>query len=417
MNGSLEGLRPARSSDRRSPRLLGIFAVGRLHAYGYTLAAFYAAFFVYLYSLGVWLLDGNGVPVYHDFTCSFVAGLQALRGETESLYIPAKFINAQVALVGTGHSVFSVWPYPPIYFLILAPLAALPYVAAFLTWEILTLLAFVAVVYLIVRRAPAIALVLAAPFTVWNFLVGQSGFFTASLFGAALLSLERRPVLGGIFIGCLTYKPQFGILVPVALIAAREWRAFASAALTAILLAAASIAAFGTSAWVAFPGEFTAQASVNLLGYDDSKWTYLQTVYGLIRYFNGSAALAWLGQAITAVGMSLVVWLVWRSRARYPLKAATLSVGTLVATPYAFPYDFPAIAITVAFLAKDQLCCGLLKREQTLMIALFALSMVSLLTVIPSNQLVPVGPVLTLTLVCLAWRRILHQADPRAVFG
>ena len=33
-------------------------------------------------------------------------------------------------------ALFSNWPYPPIYFLILAPLAALPYVAAFLTWGV-----------------------------------------------------------------------------------------------------------------------------------------------------------------------------------------------------------------------------------------------------------------------------------------
>ena len=164
----------------------------------------------------------------------------------------------------------------------------------------MTLFGSVAVVYLIVRRPPAIALVLASPFTAWNFIAGQSGFLTASLVGAALLALERRPVLAGVFIGCLTYKPQLGILFPVALVAARQWRAFASAAVTAALLAGLSIAAFGIGPWEAFPRELLAQADLNLLvdlpGSDPGPWGILQTVYGLVRRLHGGAALAWLAQ-------------------------------------------------------------------------------------------------------------------------
>jgi hypothetical protein len=134
------------------------------------------------------------MPVYHDFTCAFVAGLQALHGNIASIYNPAEFTSAQEALVGTGHALFSNWPYPPTYFLILAPLATLPYFTAFLTWGAGTLLGYVAVVYLIVRRPPAIALALASPFAAWNFIAGQSGALTASLIGASLLALERAGV-------------------------------------------------------------------------------------------------------------------------------------------------------------------------------------------------------------------------------
>src|SRR5271166_3238234 len=235
------------------PRPLGVFAAWRLQAYGYTLAAVYAAFFLYLY----WL--GHGAPVYQDFTNMFVAGWEALHGHAASVYDPAEHLKAQDGLMGTGHSLYSIWPYPPIYFLILAPLAVLPYLVACFAFELGTLLGLVVVVYSIVRRRPAIALVLASPFTFWNLLAGQSGFLTASLLGAALLFLGRRPVLAGIFIGCLSYKPQWGILIPVALVAAGQWRAFASAAVTPAVLAGASIAAFGTGAWEAFPRELFAQ--------------------------------------------------------------------------------------------------------------------------------------------------------------
>src|SRR5204862_7518902 len=126
-------------------------------------------------------------------------------------------------------------------------------ISAFLPWYAVTLVCCLAVVYLIVRRHPAISLMLASPFAAWNFLIGQNGFLTASLLGSSLLLIERRPVLAGVFIGCLTYKPQFGILFPVALIAARQWRTCVSAAATAIFLAAASAGTFGVDAWAAFP--------------------------------------------------------------------------------------------------------------------------------------------------------------------
>src|SRR6266404_6078441 len=265
MTDALGLLGAGAKSDGRCPPLLGIFATWRLLAYGYTFPVFYAAFFLYLYWRGLWLMSNSGVPVYHDFTNVFVAGLQALHGETASVYIPAEFARLQDALVGPGKSLFTTWPYPPTYFLILAPVALLPYLEAFLTWESATLLGFIVVIYLIVRRAPAIALVLASPFTAWNFLLGQSGFLTASLLGASLLTLKRQPVLAGVFIGCLTYKPQFGILLPIALLAASKWRALASSAITSAILAGVSMAVFGTDAWTGFPRGLLAQAEVNLI--------------------------------------------------------------------------------------------------------------------------------------------------------
>ena len=261
------------------------------------------------------------MPIYTDFTQWWVAGRQALNGQTASLFDPTEFIKIQAALAGSG-VVYATWPYPPTFLLILAPLAALPYIAAFLVWDLLTLAGCVATVFFIVRRLPAIALVLAGPFTAWNFVGGQNGFLTASLFGAALLFLERRHVLAGVFVGCLTYKPQFGILVPLALVASVEWRALVSAAVTATLLASASIVVLGTGVWIALPQQLFAQTGITLLVDPDIHWGLLQTVYGLVRYLNGSAAPAWLAQAVTTVGLAVIVWPVWESRRRAALKAA-----------------------------------------------------------------------------------------------
>ncbi len=326
MSKALRTAQARASPDQNAPRILGIFARWRLLAYGYTFPVFYAAFFLYLYWHGLWLANDNGMPVYHDFTDFWVTGWQAIHGETASLHAQAAFKQVQDSAAGFGRSPHSLLSYPPTFTLILVPLALLPYFAAFLAWESVTLASCITVVYLIVRRQPAISLMLASPFAAWNFLIGQNGFLTASLLGASLLLLDRRPVLAGVFIGCLTYKPQFGILLPVALIAAREWRACISAALTAICLVAASAAAFGVDGWVAFPRALFAQGSGTMFANPD--WGFLlQTVYGLILVLHGGAALAWLAQGAAAAGAAVIVWLVWRSPVRYPLKAATLSTA------------------------------------------------------------------------------------------
>ena len=48
----------------------------------------------------------------------------------------------------------------------------------------------------------------------------------AALIAFALVQLDRRPVLAGILFGLLAYKPQFGLMIPLVLIATQRWRAF-----------------------------------------------------------------------------------------------------------------------------------------------------------------------------------------------
>ena len=369
MGNALENLSAGAGRHLIPFRFSGIFTPARLQAYGYAVVVLYAVFFVTAFNAGGWIIDKSGLPIYTDFAVWWAGGLQALHGNPAALYDPGEFNRIQAALFRPGEAVYLNWAsYPPTFFLVLAPLALMPYAYGFIAWDAVTLLGCVGVVYLIVRRAPAIALALASPFTAWNFIAAQNGFLTGSLLGLSLWFLERRPILAGAFIGCLTYKPQYGILFPIALVAARQWRAIISAGVTAALLALASIVLFGGDAWIAFPEGFMVQGKFSLGAGPDSNWGYLQTVYGLIRHLHGSAGLAWLAQGLTTLAAAVAVWIVWRSRVRYALKAATLSAAALIATPYAFAYDMAAIAIPAAFLATEQLRHGLLRGDQAVCI-------------------------------------------------
>jgi arabinofuranan 3-O-arabinosyltransferase len=405
----LEGYRP-------SPN---IFSARRLQAYGFATAGIYATFFVSIYRAGVWIVNSNGLPIYTDFACAWAATMQALHGDASVLYDPAQFVKVQAAFVAPADYYYPNWPYPPTFFLFLAPFTLVHYLYGFIAWDLLTLLGFIAVIYLIVRRLPAIAVALASPFTAWNFLAAHNGFLTASLLGASLLALERQPILAGVFIGCLSYKPQLGILFPVALAAATQWRAFASAAVTATALAGISIAAFGSGVWQALPGQLAAQTTEVFLAAGDpssaAHWGYIQTIYGLVRLLNGSGAAAWMAQGAATIGVAIIVWLVWRSAVRYSLKAATLSAAALIATPYAFAYDMAAIAIPVAFLARDQLRWGLLRGEQGIAIGLFAVTIAVFMSFGDRQGgitfgSVPLAPFVITILLCMILRRTCRPA-------
>jgi len=111
------------------------------------------------------------------------------------------------------------------------------------------------------------------------------------------------------------------------------------------------------------------------------------------------------------------VWLVWRSGVRYALKAAALSAATLIATPYAFAYDLATIAIPIAFLASDQIRCGLLRGEQTILLTLFATVLITLVIfadrpVGTTFGSVPLGPIVMITLLGVVLRRAFYRGDP-----
>jgi hypothetical protein len=190
-----------------------------------------------------------------------------------------------------------------------------------------------------------------------NALVGQNGFLTAALIGGALYLIPVRPVLAGICLGLLTYKPQYGLLFPIVLIAAGHWRVFISASVTAIAMVFVSWLAFGTESWLAF-FHWMPRFSQAFLTEGKATWWKLQSIFSLVRYFGGTEQLAWAFQWVLTASVAVVLALMWRSRVPYTLKAAALAAGTLLTTPYLFMYDMMVLAIPVAFLVRIGLKTG-----------------------------------------------------------
>ena len=149
MTDTLDSLHTGPAPVGNSRRSVDIFTGWWLQSFGYALAALYLLYFFILYRSGTWIVNGNGLPIYTDFANAWAAGIQALHGNAAALYDPAELAKVHAALFGPTSFSYPNWPYPPTYFLILAPFAAMPYRWAFITWDLVTLGGCIAVVYLI----------------------------------------------------------------------------------------------------------------------------------------------------------------------------------------------------------------------------------------------------------------------------
>src|SRR5882724_11768917 len=316
-----------------------------------------ATFFPTAFFSHWWIYDSNGLGIPTDFVNVWAAGRLVLEGHPAQAYDWDIQRQVELDLLRQDFIGYFAWHYPPPFLFVASFLAQFPYAVAFIGWVSASFVPYVALMRAIVGRTFGLMLAVAFPMVFNNTLVGQNGFLTASLIGGALYLMPMRPVLAGICLGLLSYKPQYGLLFPLVLIAASQWTVFATAAIVAVAMAALSWLAFGTESWQAF-FHWLPMFSQAFLTEGKAPWWKLQSLFALVRYFGGNEQLAWGFQWVLTASVAVVLALLWRSRVPYTLKAAALAVGTLLTTPYLFMYDVMVLAIPVAFLVRIGLRSG-----------------------------------------------------------
>ncbi len=303
-----------------------------------------------------WPFDDRGRPTYTDFIVLWGAGQLTLEGRPADAYDVRAHTAAMSDELGRDVSPIA-FAYPPTFLAVIAPFAKLPYLTSMLVWASITLGIYAWVLARIVGRPEGAIWMLAPIVTLANFNVGQNGFVTAALLGGGLLLLRTRPIVAGVVLGALSIKPHLGLLVPVALMASGNWRAFGAAAITVTAMIGASIVAWGGTPWLGFFVSLTTFGSE--VASDAYSLSYkLQSAYGLLVTLGLSRELALGLHAIFAVAVAgLVAWM-WRSRAAFELKAALLAVGAVLTSPYVFIYDLTMLAVAQAFLVAYGLKVG-----------------------------------------------------------
>ena len=364
--------------------------------------------------------DYQGRPIGTDFSNVYAAGTYVLEGRADAPFDAPQQHAREKEIFGAA-TPFYGWHYPPFFLFVAAALATLPYLVALAIWQGTTLALYLVAMRAALRlHAPApdplwLLLALAYPAVLVNLGHGHNGFLTAALFAGALVLLETRPLAAGVLFGLLAYKPQFGLLIPLVLVATGRWRAILAAGATVIALAALATGAFGLPVWDAFAAGSRFTRAV-VLEQGDTGWEKIQSVFAWARMWGGTVPLAYTVQAVVTCAVAIAtVWL-WRSRkASYALKAAGLLVGAILATPYSLDYDLMVLAPAIAFVACDGNARGFNPYEKTALAALWLTPLVA--RGIAQAILVPLGVLAMIAVFVLILRRAAAGPTISGVFA
>jgi hypothetical protein len=308
---------------------------------------------------GWWLVDAAGKPRDSNVLAFWAAGQMARNGQAAATYDPAAIGAVEHAAVGSDFTTME-WLYPPSVLLLAVGLNMLPYLWACAVHLSVSGLTYVAAIGAILRHRLGIVLALAAPATLFNLILGETGFLVAGLSGLTLYWLETRPVLAGIALGLLTFKPQLGVLFPLVLIATGRWRAIFSAVFTCLILGGLVSLSFGAHAWIdylrALPSVGNVVVGANASAHGN--WPNVQTWFSVARYLDVGPSASWAFYAATTCCFAIALCLFWRGPAAYDLKAAALATGSFLATPYVMAYDSPLLVVAVAFLIRHGIAIG-----------------------------------------------------------
>jgi hypothetical protein len=349
-------------------------------------------------------VDPLGQPVGTDFTAFYHAGRLANAGQAALAYDPAAINQGVRATHGVDYAM--AWVYPPTFFLLAAPLAALPYLAALLLWWALGLAAIALALRAILGERRATLVALASPLTPLVLAGGQNAFLSAALLGAGLLLFERTPCRAGAAFGALTYKPQLGLVLVPLLLLARNWRAIGAAVVVALGLIALSAAIWGGSAWTAFPTGLANGRAWMEQG--TSQFEKSASLFSLIRLWGGSLGIAY---AIQAIGVTAAIALVIHSAKRETdLRGAAVCAAVALSTPYLMDYDMATVGIGAAFLYAEARRHAWLPYERSSLALIWVAPWFT--RVSADYLLVPLGPVATLLLAWMVVRRLRLTALP-----
>ena len=412
-----------------------------------------AAGFLYLVVTATGGVDRQGRPIGTDFSNVYAAGTYVLEGDPVAPFDSVQQFARELAIFGEATQFYG-WHYPPYFLFVAAALAWMPYGLALFVWQAVTLgLYLLAIKAIVSSLAPLLApsperggsaretrrggvsdsaqartptrqpsavglplsggekesvdylwllLALAFPAVLINVGHGHNGFLTAALLSGGLVILDRRPLLAGILFGLMAYKPQFGLMIPIALAAGGYWRTFAAAAATAVLLTLLTTLVFGVQVWHAFfvGAEFTRTV---VLEQGDTGWHKIQSIFSWARMWGAPVPLAYAIQGAATLALAMASAWLWHGKAPYPLKAAGLCLAAILATPYTLDYDMMVLAPAIAFLAADGTARGFGPWEKTALAALWLVPLVA--RTIPQLTLIPLGVPVMLAMFVLILRR------------
>ena len=318
---------------------------------------------IFFFSPNFRVIDGpRTAPLGGDFLQEWI-GATVLSGDQPGRLYDTQYVDSMQhdpQVVGFEWPASSYFPmvYPPFYYSILRPMAALDYATASKLWLGLSALAFSVCGWLMFRfypscRAYIFVYVLAAVFYVPflnSLIMGQkSVFLLLILLGTFLLLRHQRPFPAGLVFGLIVFKPHLGLVIGLAMLAKRQW-AFAAGAVSVVV----SLVAYS---WFFQDGLF-----IDYLNVVSQMNNYLQTLgYQLEDAHSlwGAVTLTfhaqppWLSKVFTLLLSVVIVVLLWRvvgepvafNSDAFARQFSAMVVATALLSPHFHGYDLTILLL------------------------------------------------------------------------
>ena len=346
-------------------------------------------------------IDRLGRPLGTDFVSFWTAGRLVLAGDSGAPYRPAEHAAAEQAVFPAVTVGYYAFFYPPVALLMFWPLAMLPYLAALVVWLVGTGFAALVCVRHLLPQRWALLPILAFPAVLVNAGHGQNGFLSTACIGGGMI-LHRRPLLAGMCLGALVFKPQLALLVPVGLLAARRWRMLAGASLSAFGLCLASWLLMGEAAWRGFLDIAPlARLTLETGLVDPGK---MVSTFAAVRLLHGDVAVAYALQAAVTAGTGLVLALALARRPGGCAEGALLAAAAMLATPFLLDYDLVIMALPLAWTMAEAQRFGWQPWEKLTVLAAYALPLIA--RPIAMSAGIPLAPLVLAGLLAVVMRRV-----------
>ena len=348
-------------------------------------------------------VDINGFLLGSDFISFWTAG-HMLHAHAD-VYDSAAHIAAQREFFASSDG-YTAFFYPPSFLPFCWPLGLLGYFPALILWLATTGALYAAAVRAWGRRAgialPLWLLIAAFPPVAIVITHGQTSFLAAAFLGLGALMIAERPVMAGVLFGLATIKPQLGIVVPLVLLSSRQWKAFAAAALTVLLLAVVSTQAFGVEIWtnwLAASGQARGAMEAGAVPFGKMITTFAAArLLGLP--MEAAYVLQW-GSGLAVAG--LLVHAAW-NRGYSPRLGAAMLAGAPLATPFALDYDMVLLAVPLLWLAGEGLRSGFAPYEKLAIAIAFIVPVFARPVALSAG--VPIAPPIMALLFAVVIRRV-----------
>jgi hypothetical protein len=318
-----------------------------------------------------WSVDRE-VPYGGDFLQEWVAGDMLLTGMGSAIYDPIAFAERQHAVSRTGFR----WPerdfypavYPPTYYCLVAPLAALPYRAAAPVWLAIMLVAFALSAW-ITERATRSQLhagsekfstifwcvTLLFPALFMGLVMGQKGTLWC-LFAAASWQLWRldKPFAAGCAWSLLSMKPTLCFVLPLVMLAHRQWRFCAGMLAGTVLLCAVTALIAPAGMWSGY-WEVVA-GSIDYQSHRGYRSGWSASLWSLLRACGCSPRATLCLAGVAGVVMLAALWKLRPAAKQAGVGHADFQLRVLLTTallsPHFYFYDLVWLLLPIAALLK-----------------------------------------------------------------